>query len=192
MAQNFPKDRFDVVPPDLERVGAHRAPRRPATGLMWLLWCAVAIVVIVGAGWMYLRVLDGSLPGASSASTSTPTASSTQRPTATKSPTPAASPTPTATRVASAPVSVLNGAGITGLAAQGAAKLTAAGWTAVTTGNAPQTGQAATTIYYSDASARGIALGVAQDLGIGSVQQSDEFAAQGAQVVVVLGSDFQP
>lgn len=192
MAQNFPKDRFDVVPADLERVGAHRAPHRRGRGLLWLVWCLVAILVIVGAGWIYLHVLDNNLVDDSASSpqaTVTETATPTATPTASATPTATATPTPTATIVPSAQVSILNGTGRAGLAATAATRLKSAGWGAVTTGNAPQRA-AATSVYYSDPVQRGVALGVAQSLGVSTVTQSAQFAGDGAVVTAVLGADY--
>ncbi|GAA4176780.1 LytR C-terminal domain-containing protein [Gryllotalpicola koreensis] len=191
MAQQFPKDRFDMVPTDLERVGAHRAPQHRGRGLLWLVWCLAAILVIVGAGWIYLHVLDNSLPGGSASPqpTVTETASPTKTPTTTPTPTatPTPTPTPTATIVPSAQVSVLNSTRRAGLAASAATKLKAAGWSTVTTGNAPQSATT-TTVYYSDPGQIGVALGVAQSLGLTTVTQSAQFA--GAAVTVVLGADY--
>jgi hypothetical protein len=189
MAQQFPKDRFDVVPTDLERVGAHRAPRHRARGLLWLVWCLVAILVIVGAGWIYLRVLDNNLFGnsASPRPTATQTAPPTHAPS--KTPTPSATPTPTATVVPDAQLSVLNGTGRAGLAADAAGVLQGDGWDAVTTGNAPQRASV-TTVYYASPEQRGMALGVAKSLGLSTVTQSSQFASSGAAVTVVLGADY--
>jgi len=187
MAQQYPKDRFDVVPPELERVGAHRAPHARGRGLLWLVWCLVAILVIVGAGWIYLRVLDQGLFGASPSPQPTVTETASGSPSSSASATPSPTPTPTATVAPSVSVSVLNGARVAGLAAKKAQVLQSAGWTSVTTGNA--SAAATTTIYYADDSLKGAALGVAQSLGLGTVTQSDQFASGGAQIVVVLGTD---
>ncbi|GAA4184684.1 hypothetical protein GCM10022288_05730 [Gryllotalpicola kribbensis] len=192
MAQQFPKDRFDVVPTDLERVGAHRAPRRRGQGLLWLVWCLVAVLVIVGAGWVYLHLLDSNV-GHSSDSQPTITETATPQGTGTGSASPTqtatATPTPTATIVPSAQLSVLNGTGRAGLAASAATKLKGAGWATISTGNAPQDA-ATTAVYYSDPAQRGVALGVAQSLGVATVTQSDQFAGAGAVVTVVLGADY--
>ena len=191
--QDYPRDRFDVIPPDLERVGAHRAPGRRGNGLIWVMWCAVAVVVIIGAGWLFLHVLgSGTVNDAAGGTGGTPTATPSVTKTATPRPTPTATPTPTptATLVPSAPVAVLNGVGRAGLAAGAKTKLLAAGWTSVTTGDAPQTGVATTTVYYADPSERGIALGVAQSLGVTTVTQGAVTASVTAPVVVVLGADY--
>lgn len=192
MAQQFPKDRFDVVPTDLDRVGAHRTPRHRWRGLLWLVWCLVAILIIVGAGWIYLHVLDRNLFGGSpetqSTSTATPRATPTVTPTAAAKPT--ATPAPTATMVPSTTITVLNGVGRAGLAAAAKAALQAGGWTTVSTGDATQLGVPTTTVYYSDPTLRGVALGVAQSLGKTTVTQSDQYASSGAQITVVLGADY--
>jgi len=194
MAQQFPKDRFDVVPTDLERVGAHRAPQNRARGLLWLVWCLVAILVIVGAGWVYLHVLDRNVGDQSSPQptiTETVTPSEKATPKQTKSETPTPSSTPT--MVPSTPISVLNGAGRAGLAAAAKAKLDSAGWTAVTTGNAPQSAPT-TAVYYVEGQ-KGVALAVAQSLGLdtSTLQKDDsgQFATAQTPVTVVLGADYQ-
>lgn len=85
-------------------------------------------------------------------------------------------------------VSVLNGAGVSGLAGQTAETLAAAGFEAEA-GNAPQTASA-TKVYYNDDS-RASALGVAQTLGLAesSVAQNDGSYTTAYDVVVVLGTD---
>jgi len=194
MPQQYPRDRFDLIPADLQRVGAHRSPKQRFRGTPWIVWCAVAIIVIIGAGWIYLRVLDnGVFGGSNQANPSNPAATSTATATAapTGTPTATATPTPTATVVPTTPLAVLNGAGRAGLAASAKVKLTEAGWTSVITGNAPQTGVATSTVYYSDPSLQGVAMGVAQALGITSVQQAALPAnASNVQVAVVLGTDY--
>jgi hypothetical protein len=192
MAQQFPKDRFDVVPTDLDRIGAHRAPRHRWRGLLWLVWCLVAILVIVGAGWIYLHVLDRNLFGGSAEPQPTITETRRATPTVTPTPTatPTATPTPTATMVPSTTIKILNGVGRAGLAADAKNKLQTAGWTTVSTGDAKQLGVPTTTVYYSDPTLRGVALGVAQSLGTTAVAQSDEYASEGTQLTVVLGADY--
>ena len=45
-----PRDRFDDVPADLARVGAHRAPARRGRGFVTFAWAALATGALVGAG----------------------------------------------------------------------------------------------------------------------------------------------
>ncbi|MFC4242267.1 LytR C-terminal domain-containing protein [Gryllotalpicola reticulitermitis] len=198
MPQQYPRDRFDLIPAELQRVGAHRTPKKRLRGSPWIISCAVAIVVIIAAGWIYLRVLDhrvfGGTNGVNPAATGTPnpTGSPTPSATATSTPTATPTPTPTPTMVPTAPLAVLNGSRRAGLAAGAKTKLLAAGWNSIVTGNAPQSGIATSTVYYADPSLRGIALGVAQALGIGSVTQAAlPSNAANVQVAVVLGSDYQ-
>lgn len=185
MAQKFPTDRFDAIPADLERVGAHRAPRSRGAGWMWLLWCAVAVVIIVGAGWIYLRVLDGNI------SFVHPTSSSTAADTDTGTPSPSSTPTPTVqpTVVADAQITVLNATDTNGLATTAVKRLSEAGWSNAGTANASAK-LATTTIYYSDPADEGIAKGVAQTITGAAVQLSNAYADSGDAVTVVLGSDF--
>ena len=85
-------------------------------------------------------------------------------------------------------VSVLNGAGVSGLAGQTSEALIAAGFTAEA-GNAPQP-VSTTTVYYNDES-HAAALGVAQTLGIpeANVVPNDGSYTTAYDVVVVLGTD---
>ena len=85
-------------------------------------------------------------------------------------------------------VSVLNGAGVSGLAGQTSETLIAAGFTAEA-GNAPQT-VSTTTVYYNDES-HAAALGVAQTLDIpeANVVPNDGSYTTAYDVVVVLGTD---
>jgi hypothetical protein len=197
--QQYPRDRFDIIPADLERVGAHRAPGRKSRGWLWIVWCAVAVAVIVGGGWLFLHFANGDSSagagdsGSAAGSTSTPGATGTTRPTPTTSATPTSSPTPTptATQIPSTPIAVLNGVGTRGLAAAAKAKLAGAGWTSVIAADAPQTGIQTTTVYYLDDSERGLALGVAQALGVQTVTKAPPVSASITQhIVVVLGADF--
>src|SRR5690606_14520766 len=55
---NFPKDRFDELPEDLQRVGAHRAPARRGRGWIGFGWSALATLVLVVAGVFALSILN--------------------------------------------------------------------------------------------------------------------------------------
>ncbi|MFF1875752.1 hypothetical protein, partial [Kitasatospora herbaricolor] len=58
MAEKYPKDRFDTIPEDLHRVGAHRAPRARGRGWIGVGWAALATVVLVGLGVFGLSLVD--------------------------------------------------------------------------------------------------------------------------------------
>jgi hypothetical protein len=87
--------------------------------------------------------------------------------------------------VLTTPVAVLNAAGIGGIAGEQAAKLTAAGFTAVTTGNADPT-EDVSTVFYTSEDLRPTADLVAQTLGLTEVvlQAADE-----PGITVLLVSD---
>ena len=52
------RDRFDDIPADLARVGAHRAPRPAGRGFVAFAWAALATGVLVGAGVLGLGVIE--------------------------------------------------------------------------------------------------------------------------------------
>lgn len=186
MAHNYAKDRFDEVPADLKRVGAHRAPVRPGRGWVLFLWSAVAVLVLVVGGIVALNLLGDRI---SFVDTSTPAAS-----------TPVSTETPTAvpTIDPDSMVTVLNGTGTRGLATSAIEKLNAAGWTqSITPGSASASDVETTTVYYEDPSQEGAARGLAEGLGIGNIQLSTQFqipVGEGEepilQLTVVLGADY--
>jgi hypothetical protein len=184
MAEKFPTDRFDQVPDDLERIGAHRAPRPRGYGWVWVAWCALAVAVIVGLGALGIFAINGTLnvklPFGGGTATSSPTASPTPTPTITPAVNPALN------------VMVLNGTTTSGLAADATTTLKAAGWTNITPANASSTDIVTTTVYYGDPKNKPAALAAAQELGGAPVQETQDFAASGADITVVLGTNYKP
>jgi hypothetical protein len=171
-----PRDRFDDVPTDLARVGAHRAPARRGRGLATFGWAALATGVLVGAGVLGLSVIERGVATTGDGGT-TSSAASAAAPAATIDPT--------------ASVVVLNATKTSGLAASAAAAAKGDGWKVASTANADTQGVKVSTVYYGDEAARGAALGLARSLGIGRTQQSDRFDVEGrTRLTVVLGSDF--
>jgi hypothetical protein len=171
-----PRDRFDDVPADLARVGAHRAPARRGRGIVTFGWAALATGVLVGAGVFGLSVIERGVAttgGGTSTSASVSSAA------------PAATIDPTATVV------VLNATKTSGLAASAAATAKGHGWKISSTANADTQNVKVSTVYYGDKASQGAALGLAKSLGIGHTQQSTRFDVQGkTRLTVVLGSDF--
>jgi hypothetical protein len=55
---SYPKDRFDDLPEDLVRVGAHRAPRKKGGGWIGFAWAALATLVLTVGGLFVLSVID--------------------------------------------------------------------------------------------------------------------------------------
>ncbi|QDZ14748.1 LytR C-terminal domain-containing protein [Humibacter ginsenosidimutans] len=183
MAEKFPADRFDQVPDDLERVGAHRAPRPRGYGWVWVAWCAGAVVVIVGIGALGIFAINGTLnvdlPFQHSAS-ATPTPTSTPTPTITPAVNPALN------------LMVLNGTDTAGLAADATTTLKAAGWEKITPANASSTDVKTTTVYYSDTKNLAAAMAVSKELADAPLQETQDFAASGADITVVIGADYKP
>jgi hypothetical protein len=183
MAETFPKDRFDAIPDDLERVGAHRAPRKKGRGWMWFAWSALATVILIAAGVLGLYLINGNINFKNpfpSSTTATPTVTPTPTPTITPTVNPALK------------VTVLNGTTIDGAASSVATTLQNAGWQNVATANANDTTITKTVVYYSDEANKAAALGVAQSLPGSTIAQTQVYVDSGADITVVIGSDYRP
>lgn len=168
-----PRDRFDEVPVDLTRVGAHRAPARRASVLVAFAWAALATGVLVGVGVLGLSAIERTV-------------------TAPDGTTSSAAAQPAATVDPKASVVVLNATETGGLAAGAAKQAKAAGWTVTSTANADVQNVKVSTVYYGTKSQLGAALGLAKSLGIERTPQlSSRFDVAGqSRLTVVLGSDF--
>jgi len=184
------KDRFDHVPHDLHRVGAHRAPGRTGRGWVAFWWALTATIVLVGAGVVGILSLndrlDITVPGSSPSATTAETAP----PSDAASPTPTPTPTPVATVAPELSVTVLNGSSSNGVAGSATQVLTDAGWTVGTTGNANSTDQPTTIVYYADASLEGAALGITQSIPGAEAVLANDFVDSGADLTVVVGNDY--
>lgn len=180
MAEKYPRDRFDDIPDGLQRVGAHRAPRPKGRGWIAVGWAALAVVVLVGAGIFGLSLVSGSISfhGSPNTTSGTPT------------PTPTPTPTIVPTVDPSLSVNVLNGTTTEGLGGKVRDVLTAAGWKVGAIANADQQTLTQTIVYYSDPKNQAAALGAAQSLPGATVQESQAFADTGADLTVVIGSDY--
>ncbi|NQX29804.1 LytR C-terminal domain-containing protein [Microbacteriaceae bacterium VKM Ac-2854] len=181
MASSYPQDRFDEIPKDAERVGAHRRPPRPHQGWINFAWAALATGIIVALGVIGLLVINNRVEFNDVFTAPTGIADTT----ATATPTP----TVVATTDPAAAVAVLNGTAQSGLAATAGDSLTAAGWTVATVGNADTESEAVTTVYYSDAALEGAALGLAEAIGSTTTVLSPDVAQTG-DLVLVLGADY--
>lgn len=187
MPQPYPKDRFDGHPPALDRVGAHRAPSRKGRGWIAFWWALAATVLLIAIGVGGLFILNNRLTPETPAS-APGAAAPTTTPTATPAPTPTVQPTvdPNLT------VSVLNGTLTMGLAGAAGDALSADGWTIGALGDAGATDVAETIVYFADPALEGAALGVAESLSGADILLSDDFANSGAELTVVVGSDYAP
>jgi hypothetical protein len=179
MAQ-YTEDSFDGLPAPSARVGAHRAPRRRGHGWIVFAWAALATVLLVGAGITYLAVVNNNLQFTDAFGGGSSTAAPAETPT----------PAPTITPVTDGTLSVtiLNGTEVVGLAGRVGEAAAAGGWLVGTMANASSTDFPTTTVYYEDPANQAAALGLAQLLGNVATEQSSSF--QGANLTVVLGTDY--
>lgn len=191
----FPRDRFDDLPHDLERVGAHRSRPRRGRGWVVFAWAALATGLLVGGGVVALAVLNDSFqftnpsPATSAEASGGTTDAAGETPEST--PTDTVAPVSDPTQVdPSVTIAVLNGTSTAGLAGAATTELTTAGWTVATQGNAGDTSATTSTVYYADPADEGVALGLAQALGISATSASAAFP--NASVTVVLGTDYTP
>ena len=179
---NFPKDRFDTLPDDLTRVGAHRGPKRKGAGWIAFAWAALATGVLVAGGLIGVRILDASIAGTDPTSSAQPDASTV--PTAE----PVTDPSSIADREIT--ITVLNGTATSGLQNDAATVIADRGWTIGSQASSTATDITETIVYYSDAANEDVARGVLLAIGVGDVRLSDAFL--GAPITVVVGSDFVP
>lgn len=180
---NFPSDRFDEVPADLKRVGAHRAPKKKGRGWIGFAWAVLATVLLTAGGLGYLAAVDSSInfdffPAASTAP-----------------PEPTVIPTAEPTLDPEIPLTILNGTPTVGLSNVVGDALVAQGWNGATEGigsraNASTSDVEETIVYYADASLEGAARGIILALGVGDVRLSPDFP--GSQITVVIGLDYTP
>jgi hypothetical protein len=178
----FPKDRFDTLPDDLLRVGAHRGPKRKGAGWIAFAWAALATGVLVAGGLIGVRILDASFTFTEDTSVAQPDASTV--PTAE----PVTDPSTITDRAIS--ITVLNGTATAGLQNDAATVLADQGWTIATQASSTATDITETIVYYSEASNEDVARGISLAIGVGDVRLSDAFL--GAPITIVVGSDFVP
>lgn len=176
------RDRFDDVPDDLLRTGAHRAPARKGRGWILFAWAALATGVLVVIGFVGIQLINGKLDvhfGAAPAVSDTPTSS------------------PSATVAAkidpSLPITILNGTPTTGLANNAGDDLVRQGWTGASKtagyrGDASTHDIKQTVVYYSDAANEAAARAMVLSLKIGTIALSDAYPE--SPITVVLGSDY--
>ena len=185
-------DRFDSVPDDLLRTGAHRAAPKRGRGWIAFAWAALATGVLVVAGLFGLAVIRGTinLPFTS------PSAGATVKPTSTPPPTSTATPTPTAAKINPAlAITILNGTKTKGLAALAGDSLLKQGWSGAssgigTRGNASSSDITKTVVYYGDAANVSAARAMVLSLKVGEIRLSPAFPQ--SPITVVLGSDYVP
>jgi hypothetical protein len=189
----FLLDRYDEVRHDPTYVGTHRRERSS-----WSLFAPIgiglgAVVVLVLAGlWFvdrsddYLQIDALDVPViAGEAPDEAPVVVEPETPAEVE---PVRDPTQIDTEGLT--LTVLNGTDTTGLAAQAGERLVAAGWPEPTATNADSSDIAESVVAYQDDADRGIALGIAEILGVAADQVVQTTAYPGARVTVLLGGDY--
>ena len=184
MPTTFPPDRFDQLPRDLQRVGAHRAPGAGNRRLVVFGWSALATGLLVAAGVLALAAFTDSI------NIDLPFESG-----------PAIAPSDTPVETVAplldpaVPITVLNGTTTNGLANQVGDFLVAQGWGGAADGigsRASATDDAIkeTTIYYGDPVNEAAARALVVTLGVGSLSLSNTYPT--SPITVVVGSDYTP
>lgn len=183
---NFPKDRFDELPEDLQRVGAHRAPARRGRGWIGFGWSVLATLVLVVSGVFALSVIneDFRLPFLQAEEEEPSIA-----------PIPSEEPQAEPTQDPSVSITVLNGTPMAGLATTVGDQLVELGWTGASLGTGSRANAADrdiddTIVYYSDPELEGVARGLVIDLGVGEVRLSNDYP--NSPITIVLGADYRP
>lgn len=189
MASQTP-DRFDRLPADLERVGAHRAAPKPGRGWIGFAWAALATGVLTLAGLFGLSVvadIDLGLP-------TTFGGKPVETPTPTPTPTPTADPITDPSTIPperGIQITVLNGSPIEALDDRVGGDLAAAGWPVGAMTQASDRSIEKTYVYYSDPVNEDVARGVAIAMGVGEIRLiAPEQMPSSAPIAVVLGADF--
>lgn len=179
----YAKDRFDDIPADLARVGAHRAPAASGRGWITLAWAALFTGIFVVAGVLGLSFLNGQ--GFLGTPQPTGPASASASPTAE----PVLDPT-TIDPARGITITVLNATTAVDLEKTVGTSLRTAGWPVGTFALASQRDIETTVVYYSNPADEDIARGLVVALGVGDVLESTAFL--GAPVTIVLGADYTP
>ncbi|WP_165068253.1 LytR C-terminal domain-containing protein [Marisediminicola senii] len=188
MPTSYPPDRFDTLPDDIARIGAHRAP--PAKGRGWIAfaWAALATGILVAIGVVALVLFTNSinfdLPSGDTATS--PSAEASEEP---------AEETVEPRLDATIPITVLNGTSTSGLAGSAGDRLVEEGWEGAAIGvgnraNADASDIETTVVYYSDAANEAAALALVESLGVGDIRQSTDYPQ--SPLVVLLGADYAP
>ncbi len=185
---SFPRDRFDEIPSDIQRVGAHRVPRPRGRGWVRFGWAVLATAVLVVAGLFAYSLYDPSFHVPfTGQQTEPPVETPTEDPTAE----PVTDPTTIDPEVlAQLTIAVLNGTPTQGLSNTAADQIAKAGWPDPSRAAASNQAETETIVYYGDPADEGYARGIMQLIGAADARLSDAFPT--ASITIVLGSDYAP
>ena len=179
------QDRFDKVPRERGRVGAHRGPRRRGGG--WLAFLgAIAAILVLTLGTLFvlerLLGLEVGVPWLAK-----PTAGATATPTVNlpviEDPATELDP------ARGVSIAILNGTPLTGLHTTVANELQAAGWPIERSANAGDRNLLDTVVYYKNPDEEDVARGLLQALGAGEMFLAGRDDFYGGTIMIVLGKD---
>lgn len=175
-SQSYPADRFDDIPRS-SRVGAHRVTAQPKTVWLYVFSTLAGAALLTAAGVIGVNYANsrGSLP---------PLPSQTQQDSS--DPQVAAELDPEATVV------LLDGTSTDGDLALRLAPIITSENLGVIVAATPAASADVTisAVFYADSADEAAALGLAQELGGISTYTSTDYSEYGAQLVVLLGSDY--
>lgn len=173
----YPRDQFDDIPPDLARVGVHRAPLKRGRGWITFAWAALFTGLFIAAGYFGLGAFRGLSFSAEPTSFATPSAEVTVDPVLDPA---LIDPERAIT------ITILNGTTTIGLEKVAATSLV--GWPVGASLTADNRDEEKTVIYYSNPADEDVARGLALALGVGEIRESSAYL--GASVTIVLGADY--
>ena len=184
----YPKDRFDELPDDLQRIGAHRGPARRGRGWIAFAWAALATLVLILVGIIGLRTFVGMEINIPFLST-TPAPEAVVPPTQTPTAEPVLDPS-SIDPARAITTSIYNGTTAAELQNTVGDALTAAGWTIDARARASTSDVAVTTVYYSDPANEDVARGLVVALGIGEISLIPAETFPGNPLNIVIGADY--
>ncbi len=185
---SYTPDRFDRIPDDLARVGAHRGPKVRGRGWIAFAWAALATGLLVVLGLFALSRFDPRFTIEFPFAGGGPQAGQTAGPGEAEV-TPITDPG-SVDPALGVTISVFNGGPFDDVQDEVGTQLTDAGWTVAGTANASEREEPETVVYYRSSEYEGVALGMVETLGVGSIRLSESFP--GAPVTIVLGEDYPP
>lgn len=171
----FAEDRFDNVPKNSKRIGAHRVIAKPTYFWQWFLVMIIAIVVLTAVGIFTLtRIGADRVPFASQVEGQTE------------------GPAPVESEVnPDATVAVLNGVETAGLGESVGNQISENKWGNTSfVGNAAEPSVEISAVFYTEESDRSAAQGLAEQLGGVSTYLNESYSDLGTDLVVVLGADY--
>ncbi|MGL4340171.1 MAG: LytR C-terminal domain-containing protein [Rhodoglobus sp.] len=184
----YPEDRFDHLPDDLHRIGAHRSPEKTGRAWIGLAWAALATLILVVVGLFALRTFTGidfALPLMGSPQSPSPSATSSPAPTAE----PVLDPN-TLDPNRKITVSIYNGTPTEKLQNTVGSALADEGWVINTEALAAANDEKKTTVFYSDAANEDVARGLVATLGIGDIRLVPAETFPGSPIAIVIGLDY--